>query len=112
MLNPDSLITILKSVSDTAKTLFGDNLESVMLFGSYARGDYDDESDVDIMIIADISPEDICSLSPSVRSLCGELLFEFGTVVSVCVQDSTTYHRYMNALPFFSNIAKEGIRVA
>ena len=43
---------ILERVVGGSKTLFGDNLDSVILFGSYARGDYDDESDIDIMIMA------------------------------------------------------------
>jgi uncharacterized protein len=33
----------------------GEKLEKVILFGSYARGDYDEESDIDIMVIADIA---------------------------------------------------------
>ena len=30
---------------------FGDSIEEVILFGSYARGDYDEESDIDLLII-------------------------------------------------------------
>ncbi|WP_456367169.1 nucleotidyltransferase domain-containing protein, partial [Thermococcus sp.] len=33
---------------------FGDSIEEVILFGSYARGDYDEESDIDLLIIGKV----------------------------------------------------------
>lgn len=112
MLDRDSFNAILSNVAETAKEIFNDKLESVILFGSYARGDYDDQSDIDIMIIADVDAAQIRDYTAPVRELCGELLYEYGIVVSVCMQDSETYHRFIKALPFFANIEKEGIRVA
>ena len=112
MLDENSLQEILSRVSSTAKENFKDKLEGVILYGSYARGDFDSESDIDIMIIADIEADEISSVSSTIRKLCGELLYEYGIVVSVCIQDSRTYHRFVNTLPFFMNVAKEGVRVA
>jgi len=37
----------------TARRALGDRLRRVVLYGSYARGDYDAESDVDLLIVAD-----------------------------------------------------------
>jgi predicted nucleotidyltransferase len=38
------------------KTVFGDNLVSVVLFGSYAAGKRGDVSDIDMLVIADNLP--------------------------------------------------------
>ena len=35
--------------------LLGDRLKKVILYGSYARGDYSENSDIDIMILTDFS---------------------------------------------------------
>ncbi|WHH59487.1 nucleotidyltransferase domain-containing protein [Petroclostridium sp. X23] len=35
------------------KPVFGDKFKKVILFGSYARGDYDAESDIDILVMVD-----------------------------------------------------------
>lgn len=49
------VMSILSELSNLAKNSFGDKLTAVILYGSYARGDYDEYSDVDVMIIADIN---------------------------------------------------------
>ena len=37
------------------KKIYGTHLRKIILYGSYARGDYRPDSDVDIMILLDIS---------------------------------------------------------
>ncbi len=37
------------------KKIYGKHLRRVILFGSYARGDFRPDSDIDIMILLDIS---------------------------------------------------------
>ena len=59
MCSQSKLNQILNEVAAAAKDTFGDDLQSVILYGSYARGDYDDASDIDIMIIADVNREDL-----------------------------------------------------
>ncbi len=35
--------------------IYGNHLKKIILYGSYARGDYRDDSDIDIMILLNIS---------------------------------------------------------
>ncbi len=42
---------ILGELKGSLKELMGDNLVKMVLYGSRARGDYDNESDIDIAII-------------------------------------------------------------
>ncbi len=42
---------MLIELKDTLKEFLGNRLERMILFGSRARGDYEDESDIDIAII-------------------------------------------------------------
>lgn len=53
------LNAITSAVVDSARDLFKERLWRVMLYGSYARGDFDEESDVDIMILLDCNESDI-----------------------------------------------------
>jgi len=57
MCSKAALDTITGRVCAAAKEVLGDKLEKVLLFGSYARGDYDEYSDIDIFVLADIRLE-------------------------------------------------------
>ena len=39
--------------------IYGKHLKTVILYGSYARGDYTKDSDIDIMVLLDLSDIDI-----------------------------------------------------
>ena len=45
-----ALERITISIKDEALRIFADKLNSVILYGSYARGDNDSESDIDLML--------------------------------------------------------------
>lgn len=112
MCSKSQLGEILEKVSETAKEIFNEKLDSVILFGSYARGDYDEESDIDIMLIVDLSPEKLREYRCQLEALSGTLLYDYGILVSIIEKDAETYRRYANILPFYKNIEKEGIKIA
>jgi Predicted nucleotidyltransferases len=53
MCNQTTLNKILKEIRKVYEKVYGDKLVKVVLYGSYARGDYDNESDIDIVGIVD-----------------------------------------------------------
>ena len=60
MCSKSELQIILSEIAKTARETFGEHLDSVILYGSYARGDYTPDSDVDMMILVKgIAPEDL-----------------------------------------------------
>ncbi|MBQ6885460.1 MAG: nucleotidyltransferase domain-containing protein [Clostridia bacterium] len=112
MCTQNQLNSILQKFEQEAKAIFGDRLVSIVLFGSYARGDFDEESDIDILILADMSSEELSSYRGRIDTLCGDLLWEYGIVVSAIEKDVETYSKYSNILPFYKNIEQEGVKIA
>ncbi|MCL2045261.1 MAG: nucleotidyltransferase domain-containing protein [Oscillospiraceae bacterium] len=102
---------ISKRVVQAAKDTFMDKLDKVYLYGSYARGDYDYESDINFMIIVDTSQEEACAKHTEVRSHMPGIDLEFDILVSCCVTSSEVFNQYVNDLPFYSNVVREGIVV-
>ncbi len=49
------MLTVIKQLAreykDNLQALYGDELVELILFGSYARGDFHDESDIDFAIV-------------------------------------------------------------
>ena len=112
MCTKNQLNEITQKVAQESKKIFGSRLNSVILFGSYARGDYDEDSDIDILILVDLSSNELANYSTHIDSLCGKLLLEYGIVVSAIEKDTETYHRYASVLPFYKNIEKDGVKIA
>ena len=112
MCTKNQLSEILRQISAGSKTVFGEKLHSVILFGSYARGDYTEESDIDVLILVDLSPEELSKYRTHIDSLCSEVLINYGVVVSAIEKDLISYNKYSNALPFYKNIEREGVKIA
>ena len=76
MCDQNKLDGILHRIAQQAQSVFGNRLEQVILYGSYARGDFDVESDIDIMILADVDRDSLHQFKPSFRQLTSDLGME------------------------------------
>ena len=89
MCSKSELQIILTEIAKTAKDTFGTHLDSVILYGSYARGDYTPESDVDIMILVrGIAPEELWKYRSALTSKSSELGLEYDLVIVPLVKDA------------------------
>ena len=97
--------------AEEAKAIYGSSLYKVILYGSCARGDYDNESDVDIMILLNIPQAEIKYERKRGRDIANRLDKEFNYEVMLMpsIQSKEHYDKYVDALPLFTNIEKEGI---
>ena len=59
MCTSTTLNLLLKETQSELLKVFGNKLLNVVLYGSYARGDYDDESDIDIMALVDMDRDNL-----------------------------------------------------
>lgn len=112
MCTQSQLTKILNRVDETAKKVFGGDLSAVYLYGSYARGDQDADSDVDIMVLADVPRENLSLYKRPFLELTSELGLENDVVITVTLKDTKTFNMYLDAVPFYQNVLKEGIKIA
>ena len=112
MCTKNQLNTITTTVAAHAKEILNNRLVSVILYGSYARGDYDDESDIDIMIIADIPADECWRCNVRLIEKLTDLELENDIVISTHVVQADNFNQFKTALPFYRNVTKEGIKIA
>ena len=66
---PQKVQSLLLQYLKEVRRIYGSHLKSVILYGSYARGDYTKDSDIDIMILVDLPDEKLDSYLDSLSEL-------------------------------------------
>lgn len=109
----DDLDTRLKEISqdvvDAYRDIYRDNLVYVILYGSYSRGDFTDESDIDYIGIVDADEVQINSRLRSLWRLTGEIDLNREIVISAMTSSYDVYDRADSL--YIQNVRKDGIKV-
>ncbi len=111
MLVKADLVEILNKFSLEMKYIFNEKLNNVMLFGSYASGSQDEDSDIDIMILVNLEREEIIKYRDKVVSIACDYGFEYDVLFSPIIQSLNEFEMYKNASGFFENIEKVGVKL-
>lgn len=101
---------IIRQLCSGLKPLFPQGSMEAILFGSYAREEADADSDIDVMVLVDSSRQDISEKTWEISSVAADLLLNSGVMVSPIVENRRYFQDNIGALPFYQNIAREGVR--
>ena len=111
MCNKSTLNILLEETKNELTTLFGNKLLNVVLYGSYARGDFNSESDIDVMALVEMEKIELQKYRRTVSALANEIDLKYNVLLSIKLQDNESFIKYQNALPFYQNVIKEGVAV-
>ena len=111
MCSESELNIILQKIAETFRAVYGDSLVKVIMYGSYARGDFDDYSDVDIAAIVKGERAALQKDLKKVWDVSADMGLEYETIVSPAVIPFDEYEQYRNDIPYYMNIEKEGVIV-
>lgn len=100
---------IILEFSRQVRKLLGDSLSKVILYGSCARGDDNENSDVDIMLLTSLTDEEIEKIENSVFDLAFEFQMQYSLDISVVIKNEEQFNYWLGALPFYNNVQKEGV---
>ena len=81
------------------------------MYGSFARGDFDDESDIDFAAIVVGERQELQKKLEEVWDKASDIGLENDAVVSPVVIPYEEFLEYKDKLPYYHNIDKEGIIV-
>lgn len=100
---------ILLRFSRQVKKILGDKLSKIILYGSYARGDYRENSDIDIMVLTILADEEIKQVKKNIYNLAYDFQMEYGVDISVIIKNEEHFNYWLGALPFYDNVQSEGV---
>lgn len=92
-------------------SVFGENIVDIFLYGSYARGDYDEESDIDIAAIVKGKRVDLQNKLKQVWDFSADIGMEYDIVISPIVIPYDEFEQYKRILPYYMNIVAEGKKI-
>ena len=102
---------ILQRLRADMQVLFPQDTVDTILFGSYARGDEEPGSDIDVLVLVDASRKTISERNWQVGNAAAEYLLDYGIVVSPIVENREYYNMNAEILPFYRNIRREGVQL-
>ena len=103
---------LIDQITEYSKEVFGSKLKHVMLYGSYARGDYNEESDIDVMIMVDMTPEELSKYRWDLSCFCADLNIENNVFITSKLQSAQVFEKWKNTLPFYKHVLKDGVMYA
>lgn len=102
---------ITSQLVDVYRNIYGDDTVEILLYGSYARNEETDQSDVDIVAIVKGNRLDLQKKLKIVWDISADIGLENDVVVSPTVVPFDEFEKYREILPYYMNIEKEGIKV-
>lgn len=90
----------------------GSSVKKIILYGSYARGDFQINSDMDIMILTSLNDEEIAEVENKIYDIAFEYEMSDNVMFSINIKNEEHYNYWLGALPYYDNIDKEGIVLA
>lgn len=100
---------LLRQINSELQKRFKEKLAKIVLFGSYARGDFDDESDIDILVlIEDDEPE---KYSDEIVDFEVDLTIKYGVLPSIILRNIDYFSENKEIIPFYRNVEKEGVEI-
>lgn len=106
---PDVMSDLLERYIGEVKNLFGGSLRQVILYGSYARGDYREDSDVDVMILVDLTDMEIKEYQRKLSDLTFDFNMDNDLDIKPIVKNEGHFLKWIQNYPFYSNVKREGV---
>ena len=99
---------LLQELKTALRKRYGNKLRKMMLFGSYARGDYRSNSDIDIAMILDDFPH-ACAEIERTGDIVSALSLKFDTLISLVPIKEKDWEKKKTTL--ISNIERDGMTI-
>ena len=101
--------TVIQKFVVEIEKIFSSSLRKIILYGSYARGDYNSNSDIDIMILTSLLDTEIKKIENEVYDIAFEFEMKNEVIISINIKNEEHFNYWLGALPYYDNVKKEGI---
>lgn len=108
---PKDIQIHLETYVECVKNIYQDNLYQIILFGSYAKGNYSKESDIDVMILLNLNEEETSAQQLNISEISYDFQVEYDLDINPVIRSKDTFHKWKNVHPFYINVNREGLKL-
>ena len=108
---PVTIKMLLDQYTEILRKIYGSHLKTVILYGSYARGDYRADSDIDIMILLDLSDMDIKQYRHELSGETFDFNMDHDLDIKPIAKSQQHFQNWVDVYPFYENVKREGIKL-
>lgn len=111
-MNKDISTYNLEAINETInilRDLLKENLIKIILYGSYARGDNNKLSDIDIFVLVKNKKEELNTILNLIIDNLFELDLKYNVTINPLIENTQIYNQYKDNSLLFENIEKEGV---
>ena len=99
--------TMVRELIDGLKEIFYNNIQQIILYGSVARNQETQESDIDIAVILKHGLD--AEIKKKFIAWSAEMDLKYDKVFSIIDIEKERMDKYGDILPFYRNICQEGV---
>jgi len=101
--------SLIRDFKKAVAGLYGDRLDRIILYGSYARGDFHEESDIDFLVVLKDEEISVFREIDKINEVVFDLTLKYNTMISFV--PSTVQKLEASKMPLYHFIRKEGQEV-
>lgn len=108
---PKRMQSLIDQYVEEIKRIYGSHVKQIILYGSYARGDFRPDSDVDIMILVDMSDLELKAYGQQLSYMTYDFNMDHDLDIKPIAKSRQHFQNWVEAYPFYANVEKEGVKL-
>ena len=106
---PENISSALTEFTRGVQEIFGNRAKKVILYGSYARGDFNKHSDIDLIVLTDIPNEEMGEYKNKIWDYAYDIDLNYDIILSVLVKNIDSFNKWLDFSSFYINVQKDGV---
>ena len=106
---PKTMLDLIEQYVEAVKKIYGSHIRQIILYGSYARGDFRPDSDVDIMILLDMSDLELKAYAQQLSYMTYDFNMDNDLDIKTIAKNEEHFNKWVVNYPFYANVRREGV---